>query len=102
VHGVGDQLRAYIAEGHFLDLDPQTFGCTGTAYIPGFRRFYRHVMLGRFHHHAAIAFNHCGAALYDALKLLGVAEIYTPLPAGIPYPNENVFRNGLVPAPVAR
>jgi L-fucose isomerase-like protein len=97
VHGAGDKLRAYIAEGHFLDLDPQTFGCTGTAYVPGFRRFYRHVMLGRFHHHAAVAFNHCGAALYDALKLLGVAEIHTPLPTGIPYPGENVFRNGLVP-----
>jgi len=97
VHGVGDKLRAYIAEGHFLDLDPQTFGCTGTAYIPGFRRFYRHVLLGRFHHHAAVAFSHCGAALYDAFKLLGVAEIYTPNPAGLPYPGENVFRNGLVP-----
>lgn len=97
VHGVGDKLRAYIAEGHFLDLDPKTFGCTGTAHIPGFRRFYRHVLLGRFHHHAAVAFTHCGAALYDAFKLLGVAEIYTPNPASIPYPGENVFRNGLVP-----
>ena len=97
VHGVGDKLRAYITEGHFLDLDPQTFGCTGTAYLPGFRRFYRHVLLGRFHHHAAVAFNHCGAALFDALKLLGVAEIYTPNPAVVPYPGENVFRNGLVP-----
>jgi L-fucose isomerase-like protein len=97
VHGVGDKLRAYIAEGHFLDLDPQTFGCTGTAYIPGFRRFYRHVLLGRFHHHAAVTFNHCGAVLYDAFKLLGMAEIHTPFPAGIPYPGENVFRNGLAP-----
>lgn len=97
VHGVGDKLRAYIAEGHFLDLDPKTFGCTGTAYIPGFRRFYRHVLIGRFHHHAAVAFTHCGAALFDALKLLGVAEIHTPLPACVPYPGENVFRNGLTP-----
>jgi L-fucose isomerase-like protein len=95
VHGVGDKLRAYIAEGEFLDLDPKTFGSTGTAYIPGFRRFYRHVLLGRFHHHAAVAFNHCGAALYDAFKMLGVEEIYTPLPDGIAYPGENVFRNGL-------
>lgn len=97
VHGVGDKLRAYIAEGHFLDLDPKTFGCTGTAYIPGFRRFYRHVLIGRFHHHAGVAFTHCGAALFDALKLLGVAEIYTPLPACVPYPGENVFRTGLTP-----
>jgi len=91
VHGVGDKLRAYIAEGHFLDLDPKTFGCTGTAYIPNFRRFYRHVLLGRFHHHAAVAFTHCGAVLFDAFKLLGMAEVYTPKPAGLPYPGENVF-----------
>jgi len=32
--------------------------------------------------------------LYDALKLLGVTQIYTPLPASIPYPGENVFRSG--------
>ncbi|MCE0484962.1 MAG: hypothetical protein LV479_12090 [Methylacidiphilales bacterium] len=94
VHGVGDRLRAYIAEGHFLDMDPKTFGCTGTAHIPGFRRFYRHVLLGRFHHHAAVAFNHCGAVLFDAFKLLEMSEIFTPNPAGMPYPGENVFRTG--------
>jgi L-fucose isomerase-like protein len=91
VHGMGDTIRAYIAEGEFLDLDPKTFGCTGTAYIPGFRRFYRHVLLGRFHHHAAIAFNHCGSILYDALKLLGVATIYTPITDTQLYPDENPF-----------
>src|ERR1700693_4995944 len=51
VHGIGDNMQAYIAQGHFLDLDPKTFGCTGTAYLPGFSRFYRHVLLGRFHPH---------------------------------------------------
>ena len=91
VHGVGDGMRAYVIEGEFLDLDPKTFGCAGTAYIPGFRRFYRHVMLGRFHHHAAVAFDHVGAALYDALKLMGVEEIYTPLPDTVAYPGENRF-----------
>lgn len=97
VHGTGDRMNAYIAEGEFLDLDPQTFGCTGTAYIPGFRRFYRHVLLGRFHHHAAVAFGHCGAVLYDALKLIGVENIFTPLPEHLPYPGENVFKAGFVP-----
>ena len=92
VHGVGDKLRAYITEGHFLDLDPKTFGCTGTAYIPGFRRLYRHVLLGRFHHHAAVAFTHCAEVLFDAYKLLGVAEIIVPNPPSIPYPGENIFR----------
>jgi L-fucose isomerase-like protein len=96
VHGNGNNMQAYIAEGHFLDLDPKTFGCTGTAYIPGFSRFYRHILLGRFHHHAAVAFTHCGSVLYDAFKLLGFAEIYTPLPPSIPYPGENIFRNGFL------
>ena len=91
VHGVGDRLRAYIAQGQFLDLDPKTFGCTGTAYIPGFRRFYRHALLGRFHHHAAVAFDHVGGAVYDAMRLLGVEEILTPLPEGVLYPGENPF-----------
>ena len=93
VHGIGDSLQAYIAEGHFLDLDPKTFGCTGTAYLPGFSRFYRHTLLGRFHHHAAVAFTHCGSVLYDAFKLLGLAQVYTPLPPSVAYPGENVFRN---------
>ena len=68
IQGFGDDAQAYIAQGEFLDLDPQTFGATGTAYIPGFRRFYRHVLLGRFHHHAAVAFSHCGDVLFDAMK----------------------------------
>ena len=95
VHGIGDSLQAYIAEGHFLDLDPKTFGCTGTAYLPGFSRFYRHTLLGRFHHHAAVAFTHCGSVLYDAFKLLGLAQVHTPLPPSVAYAGENVFRNGV-------
>jgi len=91
VHGAGDRMRAYIAEGEFLDLDPMTFGGTGTAYIPGFRRFYRHALLGRFHHHAAAAFARCGGVLYDAMRLLGIEEIHTPLPEGVLYPGENPF-----------
>jgi len=90
IHGSGDKLRAYICEGEFLNIDPKTFGSTGTAYIPGFRRFYRHCLLGKFHHHAAIAFEHCGAVLFDALKALGIEEIYTPQDA--PYAGENTFR----------
>ena len=97
IHGHGDKLRAYLCEGHFLDLDPKTFGCTGTAYLPGFARFYRHVLLGRYHHHAAVAFAHVGSVLFDAFKLLGIEVIDTPLPESVPYPGENVFRTGLVP-----
>ena len=91
VHGSGDDMTAYIVEGEFLDLDPKTFGCTGTAYLPGFRRFYRHVLLGRFHHHAAVAFDHCGEVLYEALKLLGVKTIHTPITDKVLYPGENPF-----------
>jgi L-fucose isomerase-like protein len=98
VHGFGDKMAAYLIEGHFLDLDPKTFGCTGTAYLPGFSRFYRHVLLGRFHHHASVAFSHCAAVLYDAFKLLGFVHVYTPLPDCIPYPGENIFRNGFISA----
>jgi len=91
VHGAGDRLCAYVAQGQSLDVDPQTFGSTGTAYIPGFRRFYRHCLLGRFHHHAAVAFAHCGDVVFDAMRLLGIEPIYAPLPAGQPYPGENPF-----------
>jgi L-fucose isomerase-like protein len=92
VQGHGDRIQAYLVEGEFLDLDPQTFGCTGTAYLPGFRRFYRHVLLGRFHHHAAVAFDHCGEILYEGLKLLGVDTIHTPLKQEPLYAGENPFK----------
>jgi len=92
VHGQGDALCAYIIEGEFLGVDPKTFGSTGVAHVPGFGRFYRHVLLGRFHHHAAAAFEHVGGVLFDAMKLLGIETIYTPLPDGVPYPGENIFR----------
>jgi L-fucose isomerase-like protein len=98
VAGAGDKLRAYVAEGEFLDLDPNTFGCTGTAHVPGFMRFYRHVLLGRFHHHAAVAFAHCAETIFDAFKLLGVDEIYAPLPDWALYPGENPFTTGRTPA----
>jgi len=90
IQGCGDDAQAYIAQGEFLDLDPRTFGATGTAYIPGFRRFYRHVLLGRFHHHAAVAFSHCGGVLFDAMKLLGVKQIQVPIEKAL-YEGENPF-----------
>ena len=53
-------------------------------------RFYRNCLLGKFHHHAAVAFSHCGGIIFDALKVLGVSEIYTPLLKPV-YENENPF-----------
>jgi L-fucose isomerase-like protein len=85
-------LAAYIAQGKILDIDPCTFGGTGVFAIPDFARFYRHVLIeGAFPHHAAIAFDHSGKVLFDAIKLLGVDKISTPLPAAVPYPTENRF-----------
>jgi len=88
IHGSGDKLRAYVCEGEFLDVDPRTFGSVGVAHVRGFMRFYRHCILGKFHHHAAVAFSHCGGEIFEALKLLGVSEIYTPSDR---YAGENIF-----------
>ncbi len=86
------KLVSYIAQGEFLDIDPCSFGGIGIAAIPGFARFYRHVLVGkRFPHHGAYAFDHVGKILFEALKMLGVEDINTPLPAGQLYPGENPF-----------
>ena len=86
------KLVSYIAEGSFLDIDPCSFGGIGVAGIPGFARFYRHVLIQkRFPHHGAYAFKHVGKILFEALHLLGVDDINTPLPAGQLYPGENPF-----------
>ena len=86
------KLVSYIAEGSFLDVNPCSFGSLGVAAIPGFARFYRHVLIQkRFPHHGAYGFAHAGKALFEALKLLGVDDINTPKPAGELYPGENPF-----------
>ncbi|NLF30493.1 MAG: fucose isomerase [Planctomycetes bacterium] len=93
VQGTADgALRSYIAQGRILDLDPQSFGAIGVIAIPGFARFYRHVLIGRnYPHHAAVAFAHVGAVLHDAVEMLGVPEIAAPRPAGVLYDGENPF-----------
>ena len=86
------QLVSYIAEGSFLDVNPCSFGSLGVAAIPGFARFYRHVLIQkRFPHHGAYGFARAGKTLFEALKLLGVDDINTPRPAGCLYPGENPF-----------
>ena len=86
------QLVSYIAEGSFLDVNPCSFGSLGVAAIPGFARFYRHVLIQkRFPHHGAYGFAKCGKTLFEALKLLGVDDINVPKPAGSLYPGENPF-----------
>jgi L-fucose isomerase-like protein len=86
------KLSSYLAQGNILDIDPRSFGAIGIFAIPNFARFYRHVMLAkRFPHHGAVAFAGCGKALFDAVKLLGVDDISTPLPKNVLYAGENPF-----------
>lgn len=85
-------VSSYIAEGTILNVPPQTFGGTGIFAIPGFARFYRHILVGKgYPHHGAVAFAKTGKILYEAVKLLGVEDIGVPLPATLPYPGENLF-----------
>ena len=86
------QLASYVAQGEILDIDPRSFGGIGVFAIPNFARFYRHVLIGKhFPHHGAVAFSHCGAALFDALTLLGVSSIHVPQPPTRLYAHENPF-----------
>ncbi len=86
------QLASYIAQGNILDMDPRSFGGIGVFAIPNFARFYRHVLIAKhFPHHGAVAFNNCGRTLYDAVSMLGVCDISTPLPPSQRYPGENPF-----------
>jgi len=87
-----NEVSSYIAEGNILDIDPHTFGGTGVFAIPNFARFYRHVVIGKqFPHHGAVAFDHCGKTLFDALKFMGVDDLNVPLPNTMLYPGENPF-----------
>jgi L-fucose isomerase-like protein len=86
------QLRAYVAEGEVLDLDPQSFGSIGVFAIKEMGRFYRHVLIEkRFPHHTAVAFRHAGKALFSATKMLGVEEIGFNQPSTSFYKGENPF-----------
>jgi L-fucose isomerase-like protein len=89
---IDNKLVSYIAEGNILDIDPMSHGGIGVFAIPNFARFYRHVVIGKqFPHHGAVAFAHCGKALFDALKLMGVEDINVPLPKTMVYQWENPF-----------
>ena len=55
-------------------------------------RNYRHVLIEKhFPHHGAVAFSHCGKALFEVMKYLGVKNIGYNRPAGNLYPTENPF-----------
>ena len=86
------QLRAYIAEGEVLPVATGSFGGIGIFAIKEMGRFYRHVLIQkRYPHHGAVAFAHCGAALFDVFKYFGVCDVAYNQPASLPYCTENPF-----------
>lgn len=86
------RLQSYFAQGRVLDVPSHSFGGIGVMEIPGFRRFYRHVLLQkRFPHHTAIAFAPAARTLHAALRYLPVADISYNRPKRIPYDTEVVF-----------
>jgi L-fucose isomerase-like protein len=86
------KIRACVAQGEVLNVNPKSFGCIGVFAIPEMGRFYRHVLIEkRFPHHTAIAFKHAGKTLFAASKMLGVEEVFFNLPKGSYYPTENPF-----------
>ncbi len=85
-------LRAYVADGEVLDMDPKSFGSIGVFAVKEMGRFYRHVLIEkRFPHHTAVAFRHAGKALFSAVKLLGVKDIGFNQPENMLYFGENPF-----------
>jgi L-fucose isomerase-like protein len=86
------KIRAYVANGEVLNINPKSFGSIGVFAINEMGRFYRHVLLEKkFPHHTAIAFKHAGKTLFAASKMLGVEEIFYNYPKGVYYPTENPF-----------
>ncbi len=88
------ELKAYVAEGEILDLDPKSFGCIGIFGIKEMGRFYRHVLIEKkFPHHTAVAFNRSGRILHDIVKLIGVDDISFNHPKEILYKSEIRFQD---------
>jgi L-fucose isomerase-like protein len=87
------KLSAYVAEGEIIDISPKTFGGTGVFAILEMGRFYRYGLIANgFPHHTAVAFKHTGKTIYNALKMLGVEDVYFNLPKNIYYKGENPFK----------
>ena len=83
-------LRSYIAEGEILPVKTRSFGGIAVFAIPEMGRFYRHVLIQkRYPHHGAVAFAHCGKAMFEVLKYFGVQDIAYNQPKSLPYATEN-------------
>jgi L-fucose isomerase-like protein len=85
-------IRAYVANGEVLGVNPQSFGSIGIFAIREMGRFYRHVLIEKkFPHHTAIAFRHAGKVLFAACRMLGISDVFFNYPKGVFYPTENPF-----------
>ena len=93
LQGAADcKLQSYVAQGEILDVPTRSFGGIGVFAIPEMKRFYRHVLVEKHYpHHGAVAFDHIGKSLFEALKLLGVQDIAFNQPKGMLYKTENPF-----------
>ena len=93
LHGSANgTLQSYIAQGEVLPVATRSFGGIGVFAIPEMGRFYRHVLVGKHYpHHGAVAFRHCGKALFTVFQYLGVPDIAYNRPASLPYDTENPF-----------
>ena len=86
------ELKAYVADGEILNIDPKSFGCIAVFAVREMARFYRHILLQkRFPHHTAVAFAHSGRTLWNAVQLLGVKDVSFNRPAGVLYDGESFF-----------
>ncbi len=87
------ELKAYVAEGEILNIDPKSFGCIAVFAVKEMGRFYRHSLIEkRFPHHTAVSFAHNGKAMFDAMRMIGINDVSFPLPKGMLYPSENIFQ----------
>ena len=90
---VDAELKAYMAEGEVLDINPKSFGGIGIFAIQEMERFYRHVLIEkRFPHHTAVGFAHTGRTLFEACKMLGLGDISFNQPAHMMYKTENPYK----------
>lgn len=86
-------LCAYVAQGEVLPVPTRSFGGIGIFAIQEMGRFYRHVLLEKcYPHHGAVAFAHCGKALFEVFRYLGIRDVAYNQPETLPYVTENPFR----------
>ena len=86
-----NHLYSYVAEGEVLPVATHSFGSIGVFAIKEMGRFYRHGLIENgFPHHGAVAFIHCGKAIFEVFKYLGAEKICYNQTAA--YPSENPFK----------